>query len=164
MKVDIIIENLQDKVEITEELESLIKKVVVSSLELENIKLDTEVSILLVDNERIKELNREYRQKDCPTDVLSFPMVDMLEGEMQSDVGDYDLDEELLLLGDIVLSLEMAKKQAEDFGHSFEREVAFLVAHGMFHLLGYDHESEDQEKKMFAKQETVLEGIGLRRD
>jgi probable rRNA maturation factor len=164
MKTEIIIENLQDVIGVTDKQKNLLKRVVSSSLETENIKLGCEVSILLVDNERIREINKQYRQKDCPTDVLSFPMVDIIEGQMQSDVGDYDLDEELLILGDIVISLETAEKQAREYEHSFEREIAFLTAHGMLHLLGYDHESEEQEKKMFSRQEALLNRLGLRRD
>lgn len=163
ISLDVIIENLQDKIEVNENINNLIREGTELSLKLEGFEISSEISVLLVDNEKIREMNKEYRQVDAPTDVLSFPMVDMVEGKMESDTGDYDLDEELLLLGDIVISLEMAEKQAGEYGHSFERELAFLLTHGVFHLLGYDHESEEEERIMLGKQEAVLEQMGLKR-
>jgi len=160
--INIIIENLQDKIEVTDDMADLFRKTVEKSLEAENFGISSEVSILLVDNDKIKEMNKEYRNIDSPTDVLSFPMLDMVEGKLESDAGDYDLDEGVLLLGDIVISMEMAQKQAIEYGHSFERELAFLLTHGLFHLLGYDHETGEEEKRMLGKQEAVLESIGLR--
>ena len=103
-----------------------------------------EVSVSIVDNTEIRHLNRKYRGIDAPTDVLSFPM----DG---------------YVLGDIVISLEKAVEQAEEFGHSIERELGFLAAHGMLHLLGYDHKDEDSESEMFTAQEEILEAVGLGR-
>lgn len=156
-----LIENLQEKIYTTDEILKIIEKVVELSLKLENFEILSEVSITLVDNQRIQEINKEHRQIDKPTDVLSFPMLEFSEGEVLQTCGDFDFDENLLLLGDIVISLEMAKKQSEEYGHSFEREVAFLTAHGMFHLLGYDHMVEEEEKIMMSRQEAVLEQLGL---
>ena len=159
--MSVLIENLQGKIYATEEIINLIEKVVELSLKLENFEILSEVSITLVDNERIQEINNEHRLIDRPTDVLSFPMLDFLEGKMIQTCGDFNFDENLLLLGDIVISVEMVKKQSEEYGHSFERELAFLTAHGVFHLLGYDHMEEEEEKIMMNKQEAVLLQLGL---
>ncbi|MGE5614375.1 MAG: rRNA maturation RNase YbeY, partial [Bacillota bacterium] len=104
-----------------------------------------------------------YRNVDTPTDVISFPLADMKNGKLLSEEGDYNIDEGLLLLGDIVISAETALKQAERYGHSFERELAFLTAHGIYHLLGYDHMESGEESVMISKQEAVLEKLGLKR-
>jgi probable rRNA maturation factor len=157
----VLIENMQEKINVTDEINTLIKTVIELSLELDNFYVLSEVSVVLVDNERIQGINKEHRQIDKPTDVLSFPMLDFSEGDIMQTSGDVDLDENLLLLGDIVISMEMAKKQSEEYEHSFEREVAFLTAHGIFHLLGYDHMEEEDEKIMMEKQETVMEKLGL---
>ncbi len=161
--MEILIENLQDKIEVKDTIDELIKRAAVLCLEAEAFTTPSEVSILLVDNSRIKEMNSEHRNIDKETDVLSFPMVEMVEGEVISDCGDFDLNENLLLLGDIVISLEMTQQQAEEYGHSFERELAFLTTHGMFHLLGYDHTDDAEEQLMVGKQEDVLEKMGLKR-
>jgi probable rRNA maturation factor len=155
---------MQDKIEVTPLLEKIINDSVKTSMDMEKFNIKSEVSILLVDDEKIREINNEHRQIDKATDVLSFPVVDMREGEIVSDIGDFDLDEDLLLLGDIIISLETAKRQAEEYGHSFEREIAFLTTHGIFHLLGYDHMEKEEEEKMLHKQETVLRKLGLVRN
>ena len=160
----ILIENLQSKIAINDNINGLLHRAVEISFQTEDFKIPSEVSILLVDNEGIREINKEHRNIDNPTDVLSFPMVDMTDGKINSNDGDYDLDENLLLLGDIVISLEMTKSQAAEYKHSFERELAFLATHGIFHLLGYDHVSEDDEKRMLEKQEMVLQIMGLDRE
>lgn len=162
--MDIQIENMQDKIEVTDGMADLIRKAVEASLKLENFNVPSEVSILLMEDCGIREINREHRKIDKPTDVLSFPMVEMYEGKIISDEGDFDLEEEQLLLGDIIISLETAKRQAEEYGHSFERELAFLTTHGVFHLLGYDHMEPEEEEKMMGKQEEVLALMGLKRD
>ncbi len=163
-ELEIYIENMQDKIEVTPLLEKIINDSVKTSMDMEKFNIKSEVSILLVDDEKIREINNEHRQIDKATDVLSFPVVDMREGEIVSDIGDFDLDEDLLLLGDIIISLETAKRQAEEYGHSFEREIAFLTTHGIFHLLGYDHMEKEEEEKMLHKQETVLRKLGLVRN
>jgi probable rRNA maturation factor len=162
--LDIYIENLQNKIEVTPDLEKNITDAVKASIEMEGFDIESEVSILLVDNEKIRDINNEHRHIDKSTDVLSFPVVEMHEGEIISNEGDFDLDEDLLLLGDIVISLETAKSQAVEYGHSFEREIAFLTTHGVFHLLGYDHMERGEEEKMLQKQEAVLRKLGLTRD
>lgn len=149
MNVTYYITNEQEKIEFLPEYEELIKKAVEGTLEYEEFTSDCEISVTFTDNENIRELNREYRDIDRATDVLSFPMDD--EGD---DV----------VLGDVVISLERAKEQAEEYGHSLEREISFLCVHSVLHLLGYDHElGEDEEKEMFEKQEEVLKKIGQTR-
>lgn len=142
------IRNDQDKVEFTPEMEDVIRLVVAKTLEYEDFE-ELGVSVVITDNEEIHRLNREYRDKDCPTDVLSFPLYD--------EEGYLDEDE----LGDIVISLERAKAQAEEYGHGIIREVAFLTAHSMLHLLGYDHENGETE--MYEKQEEILNLLGITR-
>jgi len=159
----VLIENLQDKIEVTDDMQDLIKKAVETSFSVEKFSIPSEISVMLVDNRYIREINKEHREIDKPTDVLSFPIVDMYDGVINSDEGDFDFDEEVLVLGDIIVSLEMAKLQAEEYGHSFERELAFLITHGVFHLLGYDHDSTEREEKMLSKQYAVLEALNLSR-
>lgn len=163
MRMPVYIENEQTKVEVHEDIGGMLSKAVEMSLEHEHFDTLSEVSILLTDDDGIREINKEQRNIDSPTDVLSFPLVDMLKGKTVSEEGDFDLDEELLVLGDIVISLETAKRQAVEYGHSFERELAFLTTHGVFHLLGYDHVTEEDEKEMMDKQEAVLARMGLGR-
>ena len=160
----VFFENLQDKTPLEDSLYKLLEKVVIECLRLTGIEAGCEVSITLVDDNRIKDINREFRNIDSATDVLSFPIVNMDEGIILSTEGDIDRDEDLLLLGDLVISLERALKQAEEYGHSFAREVAFLTTHGVFHLLGYDHMNDEQESKMLVKQEEVLAALGLERE
>ncbi|MCX7710301.1 MAG: rRNA maturation RNase YbeY [Clostridia bacterium] len=161
--MEILIENIQDTIDVTEEMNILLCKAVELSLQSENFTIPAEVSILLVNNETIQDMNCEHREIDRPTDVLSFPVVCMEDGEIITDEGDFDMDGNLLILGDIVISMEKVEEQAAEYGHSFERELAFLATHGMFHLLGYDHGDEKQEKRMMEKQEAVLEQMGLQR-
>lgn len=124
----------------------------------ENIPNGSEVSVTFVTNERIQEINREYRDKDAPTDVLSFALEEMGEDEIAITGGDMPR-----VLGDIIISVERAKEQAEDYGHSFERELGFLTVHGFLHLLGYDHMTEEDEKEMFGRQKEILDAFGLER-
>ena len=127
------------------------------------------VNLVITDNEGIRELNREHRGIDRETDVLSFPNVDFakagvfhIDAAREADYFDPDTGE--LLLGDIVISAEKVREQAENFGHSEYREFAFLVAHSMFHLCGYDHIDEMQARVMEKKQEELLENMGITRD
>lgn len=150
--------NRQKIVPVTRELRSIVKRCCVETLYEEGFSGDFEVSVTFTDNEGIKQINNEYRDIDRETDVLSFPMTD--DGEEFT----VDPETDCFMLGDIVISLEKALSQSEEYGHSFKREVAFLTVHSMLHLLGYDHEkSEEEEKEMFGKQEIVLEAIGLGR-
>lgn len=160
--MDLYIENEQDKLPFTKEHEELAKKVILTVLEDENFDIECEISLLITDNENICEMNTEFRDKPTATDVLSFPMLEFdEEGNIIS--GDEDLDG-TLLLGDIVISLERAKAQAEEYGHSLEREIGFLCAHSTLHLLGYDHEdSEESRLEMREKEEKALSKIGLTR-
>lgn len=114
-----------------------------------------EISITFVNNEEIQELNLTYRDKNQPTDVLSFPMYEADQVEIET------FEDEPLLLGDIIISIPKAKEQAEEYNHSFERELSFLLVHGFLHLLGHDHEDEGSEGEMFARQEEILAKHGL---
>lgn len=159
MKLKIYYANEQKIVKIPLSLRSLINRVVKATLENENFKKDAEVSVSFVNNETIHKLNLEYRGKDKPTDVLSFPMTD---GDEEED--DIDLSTGTVMLGDIIISAEKAMEQANEYGHGIEREICFLAVHSTLHLLGYDHEtSEDDEKYMNQTQEAILQKIGLTR-
>lgn len=150
--------NEQDKLILTPKLRALVKKAIRAALDYEHFDCPAEISVTFTDNEKIHLLNREYRGVDRPTDVLSFPLME--------DTDNYEAlqDGEPVALGDIVISLERADEQAKEFGHSLEREVAFLAVHSVLHLLGYDHEtSKEDEKDMFERQEKILETIGLTR-
>jgi homotetrameric cytidine deaminase/rRNA maturation RNase YbeY len=160
---EVVIQNIQDKIDITGDMEDIILNAVELCLTNEKIERAVEVSILLVDDEKIKEINNEQRGIDSPTDVLSFPIVEMVDGKIKSNLGDMNMEENTMLLGDIVISLERAYKQAKEYAHSFYRELAFLTTHGVFHLLGYDHENEKNERIVLKKQEDVLKIMGLKR-
>ena len=158
MKIEIFLSDEQEKLAPPEDMEQLIEMCTRAALEEEQIDEDAQVSVTLVDNEAIREINNEHRGIDKATDVLSFPL-----GDEES----FDTDPETgaILLGDIVISLERAQEQAEEYGHSYRREVAFLITHSLFHLLGYDHvDSEEDEKLMFGKQDKVLEKLGITRE
>jgi probable rRNA maturation factor len=136
--------------------EELITSVAKAALEYEGIKDDAEISFTLTDNETIHELNKKHRGIDRPTDVLSFPLIDFETEDIDSING-------TIYLGDIIISIDKAKAQAEEYGHSLRRELGFLTAHSMLHLLGYDHMVPEEEKIMFTKQEDILNSIGLTR-
>ena len=155
--VELILENEQDKEELTPEIEKAIKDVCVAVMEEEECDFDAEISVTLVDNDTIRSINKEQRDIDRATDVLSFPMLEF-DGDGISD-DEYDMD------GELVISMERAREQANEFGHSFLREVAFLTAHSMLHLLGYDHvDDKEGEEIMCEKQERVLTSLGITRD
>lgn len=157
MKLKIYFENDQEKHSIHYNLKMLIRRTVLETLDYEGMENDAEVSITFVDDEGIRELNKRFRNMDKPTDVLSFPLLDY-EGESEEPF----FDELCHNLGDIVISLERAMAQANEFGHSFEREVAFLTAHSMLHLLGYDHElSDEDDADMRKRQNDIMERLGL---
>ena len=158
MKIITFLSNEQEKLDPPEDIEQLIEQCTAAALEEEGIDDIAEVSVTLVDNEGIRELNREHREIDRETDVLSFPLGD-------DDGYEIDPDNDAIMLGDIVISLEKAAQQAQEYGHSYRREVAFLITHSLFHLLGYDHvNGEEEEKIMFGKQEKVLEKLGITRE
>ena len=153
MNNTVYIQNDQQKLPVTQKLRGLVRRSVNAALKYEDFQRPCEVSVTFTDNEKIRELNAQYRSIDRATDVLSFPLFDE----------DFE-DEEELALGDVVLSLEKAEEQAKEYGHSFEREVAFLVVHSVLHLLGYDHEtSKEDEKEMFFRQEEVMKMLKLER-
>ena len=155
MKLKIYFENTQDKEKVTYKMKMLIRRAILATLEYENVTEDSQVSITFCDDGRIRELNKKFRNIDRSTDVLSFPLFD--EESPDNFVSELDC-----MLGDIVISLERAKAQAEEFGHSYERETAFLAVHSVLHLLGYDHEiSEEDDRDMRKRQSDVMEKIGL---
>ena len=159
MKHTIYSTNDQNKIELTTSLRNIVKKAIVAALDYQEIDFPVEISLTFVDNEKIHELNKEYRGKDAPTDVLSFPMFE--DGEIEYD----DESDEPCAIGDIVISLEKAVEQAEEYGHSLEREASFLAVHSVLHLLGFDHEvSEEDDEYMKESAEEILSSIGLRRD
>ena len=146
----------QNALPVTYRLKRLIRESVLATLAYENFRDPCAVSVTFTDNEGIRDLNRQYRNMDKPTDVLSFPLIDFEGGD------EPPVDEPQAMLGDIVLSLEQAAAQADEFGHSFEREAAFLTVHSMLHLLGYDHvNGEEEDREMRRRQREILEGMGL---
>lgn len=160
---ELIIENEQNKEIVTGEIMSAIQAVCDKVMEIEECDFDAEISVTFVDNEAIREINRQNRGIDKATDVLSFPMLEFDEDGVAD--AELDSDGDLVMLGDIVISLERAREQAAEFGHSFKREVAFLTAHSMLHLLGYDHvDDAEGERTMIMKQNEVLDALGITRD
>lgn len=147
----------------------IIHEIVEAAVEYVACPYDVEVNVLLTDNDGIQEINKEQRDIDRPTDVLSFPMIDFQKPEefelVEEHPEDYfDSDTGELNLGDIVVSMDKVYEQAQEFGHSPERELAFLIAHSMLHLSGYDHEEEAERLVMEAKQEEILTQKGYTRD
>lgn len=161
--VDIILENSQDKETVGAEIEKAVRDVCEAVLNEEECNFNAQISITLVDNDEIRAINKEQRGIDKVTDVLSFPMLEFDE-DGNAD-GEFEMDGDYVVLGDIVISMERAHEQANEFGHSFLRETAFLVAHSMLHLLGYDHvDDKAGEEIMCDKQEKVLNLLGITRD
>lgn len=152
--MEIILDDRQDKISVSEELIDKIKDIILECLDYEGYDYSYEVSLSFVDNKEIQELNREFRVIDRATDVLSFPLL--------TDEFDIELEEESL--GDIVISLERALEQSLEYDHSFEREVCFLVCHSMFHLLGYDHDTDENTKEMREKEEYILNKLNITRE
>lgn len=150
-------------------MEEVFQKAVETALKSEGIKTPTEISLTVVSKETIQEMNREYRGVDSVTDVLSFPLLEYEEAEpemqirMAFDDGEIDPETEEVMLGDIVICEARAKEQAEEYGHSFQREMGFLAVHSVLHLLGYDHMEPDEETVMFEKQRQILNSMGLTR-
>lgn len=149
-------DNRQEKLNVDEEFINSLEAVCDFVLKKEGVNCKYQISLLFVDNEEIREINRETRNIDRATDVLSFPLIDF-DNESLPDDGSK------IYLGDIIISIERAKEQAKEYGHSIDREIGFLTAHSMLHLLGYDHMVPEEEKEMFAKQEEILNNLGLRR-
>lgn len=150
-------------------VEDTVREVAEKVLDTENCPYEVQINVLLTDNEGIRVFNKEYRDIDRETDVLSFPNLDFeTEGEFQiaeEDEADYfDPDTGELILGDIIISVDKVKEQAESYGHSLKREFAFLVAHSMLHLCGYDHMEQEEAAVMEQKQEAVLNALHITRD
>lgn len=155
-------------VDFTFDYKELADRVVSFCLQHENFPYSAEVNLTLTDNEGIHIINKEYREVDRPTDVLSFPMLSyevpgdfsFLENENEED---FNPDTGEALLGDIIISIDKVKEQAENYGHSQEREFAFLITHSMLHLFGYDHMEDEEAKVMEAKQKEILTALGINR-
>lgn len=137
----------------------LVERLLQHAATVEQIEEGTELSVTFVTNEEIQEINKQYRDKDAPTDVISFALEELGEGETAIIAEGMPR-----ILGDIIISIDRTYEQAEDFGHSFERELGFLAIHGFLHVLGYDHMTPEDEKQMFGKQDEILESYGLSRD
>ncbi len=150
--MQIYIDNRQKKIQLNNDINDIIERVIKESLELEGISLDSEVSISFVDNEEIKELNRDYRGVDEDTDVLSFPLDD-----------DFFIGGPTLL-GDIIISAEKAFEQSKEYGHSLDREIAYLTAHSMFHLMGYDHMDDESKSIMRGKEKEIMKSLEIFKD
>lgn len=145
--IDVLFDDRQDVLEITKDNENAIVKAIEAVLSEENLQGDFEVSVSFVTNEEIRELNRDYRNVDSETDVLSFPMDDEFDG--------------ITLLGDIVISTQKIIEQASDFNHSLEREMLYLTVHSMLHLLGYDHMDSDEKEDMRAKEKEIMRNLKI---
>ncbi|MGV8145633.1 MAG: rRNA maturation RNase YbeY [Alkaliphilus sp.] len=166
--MSLVIDNRQNALSIDECLVKILEKVVFECLKHEGYSTNYEVSLSFVDNDEISGLNYMYRNKQGTTDVLSFPMIDFEDfssddnQNFDGDIIKQDFKEKLL--GDIVISTEKAMEQATQYGHSIQREIAFLTVHSMFHLMGCNHENETEQKEMRKKEENVLCLLGLKRD
>lgn len=151
--MDILISNEQKNLELSESIEKYIINAIETVLEIEEITNEGEVSVTIVDNDRIRILNNDYRKIDSETDVLSFPQYDDLINTFS--------DMDYLVMGDIVISADKVIEQAEEFGHSIEREFTYLVIHSMYHLLGFDHLTEEDKKSMRIKEKFALEKMQI---
>mgnify|MGYP002540176691 CR=1 FL=1 len=154
-----------DKLEF--DYEDIITKVINEAMDYEECPYESEVNVVITDNEGIHQVNKEFRDMDKPTDVLSFPMVEYEQPGNFDTLEDYDEyfhpESGELLLGDIMISVDKVREQAAAYGHSLERELGFLVAHSMLHLFGYDHIDEEERVVMERKQEEILQGLKLSR-
>ncbi len=158
IEVALDVDFLDETNSLPKEASKLSEELLQLAAEKEGVPDGSEVSVTFVTNERIQEINREYRNKNAPTDVISFALEEMAEDEIKIMGADMPR-----ILGDIIISVERAKEQAEEYGHSFERELGFLTVHGFLHLLGYDHMNEKDEKEMFGRQKEILNAYGLER-
>lgn len=166
MKYKTEIECTSDKIVLDEESKNLIEKAIEAVLFEEQPDFDVFISVLVCDKEEIRSINNEQREIDKATDVLSFPALKFDENyNLLEEISDYDYDPELeaVYLGDMVLCADVAREQAEEYGHSVDREFAYLTVHSMYHLFGYDHMEENMKADMRKKEETVLKKLGLER-
>ena len=164
-KIRVIITNNQKAVKIPTGVRMLIRRCCHAVLRMEKFEDSAEISVTFVDNEQIRELNAQYRDKDSATDVLSFPMFQFTPGAFPADVSEeIDPQTGLLPLGDMAISLERAKDQAKRFGNSLKRETGYLTIHSVLHLLGYDHMDEgEQKRRMRTREELIAAELGLQR-
>ena len=140
----------------------LVRRTIRAALRAEGVRLPCEVSVLFTDDEGIQKLNREQRQVDAPTDVLSFPAFQFAPGAFKPDMGEADPESGRLPLGDMALNLDRIRSQGEEYGHGPKRETAYLTAHSVLHLLGYDHLDEgEQKRKMRAREEIIMRKMHL---
>ncbi|WP_010303379.1 rRNA maturation RNase YbeY [Kurthia senegalensis] len=153
------IDFLDETGKVTEKDLELVEGLLQHAAKVEEVEDGTELSVTFVTNEAIHQINKEYRHKDAPTDVISFALEELGEGETAIVADDMPR-----ILGDVIISIDRTREQAEQFGHSFERELGFLAIHGLLHVLGYDHMVPEDEKIMFGKQDEILESYGLSRD
>lgn len=155
---------IEAEVEASEELKQRLERAITAALDGEGVDVPCIIEVCLTDNEGIHQTNLEMRGVDAPTDVLSFPMFDLTPGEKpQADWADPDTDK--VLLGDMMISLERAQAQAEEYGHSLEREICYLAVHSVLHLLGYDHLDEGpQKRQMREREEAILGALGIVRE
>lgn len=166
----IFVDNRQEKIDVSDSLTSHLEKVINFVLKEECVKETCEISLVFVDNDEIRNINRETRNIDRATDVLSFPMLDYEKGKVYKDLYlDFKFDpiffdEGNLVLGDIVISLERSLEQSIEFNHSFFRETSYLVIHSVLHLLGYDHMEDDEKKVMREREEDILGKLNIPRE
>ena len=143
--------------------EKVIKKSIRTALRIEKVSVPCEVNVLVTDNTGIKKINRDFRGIDEPTDVLSFPLQELVPGEFKYDENEVDRDTRFLPLGDIILSADTLRRQAYDYGNTIERETAYMVIHSVLHLLGYDHVDEGADKRgMRLREKLILEKTGIK--
>lgn len=151
--MEILIDNRAENWEINDEIRTLIDKIIETTLFHLQEKMNYEISISFVTNEEIRELNKSYRNNDNVTDVLSFPMEEDFEFELEN-----------IMLGDIVISVDKIKEQAEEFNHSFERELGYLLVHSMLHLFGYDHIDLEDKIHMREEEKLIMDKLGIYKD
>jgi probable rRNA maturation factor len=163
----IYVDNRQNKLEVNDNLIEKLTKVIELTLKEEEVDIQCEISLLFVDNDEIKEINNSTRGINRETDVLSFPMLEYENKKVFKNIyknhkfSQCDFDGDELVLGDIVLSLEKALEQSEEFNHSYEREASYLVVHSVLHLLGYDHMEDDEKKIMRSREEEILNKLNI---
>ena len=156
---------VESEVEAPGEYAPKVTRVISAALEAEGVSLPCEISVLFTDDGGIREINREMREVDRPTDVLSFPMFELEPGVPPQGEEYLDPETGLCPLGDMCISLERARAQAEEYGHSVERELCYLAVHSVLHLLGYAHLDEgEQKRRMRAREETILGALGIPRE
>lgn len=161
MTNEIYIEDVCASPAINDDVRDFLRTVVTATLEHEKVNEPCYVSITVVDEDEIKEINNEHRGIDAVTDVLSFPVVNLIDGTYEENAGDFF--EGRLILGDVVLCAKRAREQSIEYGHSYERELGYLTCHSILHLIGYDHEEDFEREVMRQKEEAVMTKLNLRR-